>query len=367
MRSPKPAVSSRGTVTDDRTHAPVAGIAVVAKSPSATYRTATDSQGRYRFLSMLPDNYSLSFTHTGFAPFSTIVVVINGSQQSVNVSLSTSLKTIATTRARSAGSAFQHGMTIDTYTVTGNQITMVQGKEFNTDQTQLLRSIPSVTIDKSGTVSIRGGFAFEAAYEFEGIDYTTPNANLQNTLQNVGNFNLLNGVGTVQLIPGGGDATHGNTGTGLRALHRQARHLSAVRARRHRSAGIPVSASVGTRMGLGRPQTATFELRRLHRRAQKLSVRHSGYGGQHAGNAGHQCRDARERHRSESGVLRAAVLSTNDFVDNLIYRFGKNQGQRLQFFMQDQQITQKLDYGGFAFLPYISGGTTRPESVRGTR
>ena len=79
----------------------------------------------------------------------------------------------------------------------------------------MLRSIPSVTIDKTGTVSIRGGFAFEAAYEFEGIDYTTPSANLQNTLQNVANFNLLNGVGSVQLIPGGGDATHGDTGTGL--------------------------------------------------------------------------------------------------------------------------------------------------------
>ena len=106
-------------------------------------------------------------------------------------------------------------MTIDTYTVTGTQIQMVQGKDFNTNENQLLRSIPSITIDKSGTVSIRGGFAFEAAYEFEGIDYTTPTANLQNTLQNIGNFGMLNGVGSVQLIPGGGDATHGNTGTGL--------------------------------------------------------------------------------------------------------------------------------------------------------
>ena len=34
-----------GTVTDDRTHAPIAGVAVVAKSPSATYRTVTDAQG----------------------------------------------------------------------------------------------------------------------------------------------------------------------------------------------------------------------------------------------------------------------------------------------------------------------------------
>ena len=188
-----------GTVTDDRTHAPLEGVAVTAKSPSATYRASTDAHGRFAFLSVIPDDYSLQFSRAGYAPSSTVVVVLNGSQQTVNASLSTNLKTIATTRARSPGSAFQRGMTIDTYTVTGSQIETVQGKAFNPDENQLLRSIPSITIDKTGTVSIRGGFAFEAAYEFEGIDYTTPSANLQNTLQNIANFNLLNGVGSVQL------------------------------------------------------------------------------------------------------------------------------------------------------------------------
>ena len=50
-------------------------------------------------------------------------------------------------------------------------------------------------------------------------------------------------------------------------------------------------------------------------------------------------------------------LSSDDFVDNLIYRFGHNNSERLQFFIQDQSIKQTLDYGGFQFLPYISGGT----------
>ena len=59
----------------------------------------------------------------------------------------------------------------------------------------------------------------------------------------------------------------------------------------------------------------------------------------------------------EPGLLRAAFLASNDFVDNLIYRFGKNNSQRLQFFIQDQDITQTLDYGGYKYLPYISGGT----------
>ncbi|MBV8198081.1 MAG: carboxypeptidase regulatory-like domain-containing protein, partial [Candidatus Eremiobacteraeota bacterium] len=154
-----------GTVADERTHAPLAGVRIVATSPSGTYRTVTDGAGHYRFLSVLPDNYSLSFTLAGYLPFSETIVVLNGSQQIVNVPLSKTLRTIAVTHARSSGSAFQRGMTIDTYTVTGSQIETVQGKTFNTNENQLLRSIPSVTIDKTGTVSIRGGFAFEAAYE----------------------------------------------------------------------------------------------------------------------------------------------------------------------------------------------------------
>ena len=48
-----------GRVTDDKTRVAVAGAAVIAKSPSATYRTTTDAHGGYRFLSVLPDTYSL--------------------------------------------------------------------------------------------------------------------------------------------------------------------------------------------------------------------------------------------------------------------------------------------------------------------
>src|SRR5579871_2991053 len=90
-----------GSVTDDRTHKPIAGVAVVAKSPSATYRTVTDALGRFRFLSVLPDTYSISFAYAGYAPYSTSLVVLNGSQQTVNVPLSHTLKTIASTHARS--------------------------------------------------------------------------------------------------------------------------------------------------------------------------------------------------------------------------------------------------------------------------
>jgi hypothetical protein len=347
-----------GTVTDDRTHVAVAGVAVVAKSPSATYRTTTDARGQYHFLSVLPDTYSLSLTKSGYASYSTEVVVLNGSQQTVNVPLSRTLKVIASTHARSAGSAFQRGMTIDTYTVTGAQIDTVQGKSFNTNENSLLRSIPSVTIDKSGTVSIRGGFAFEAAYEFEGIDYTTPTANLQNSLQNIANFGLLNGVGSVQLIPGGGDATHGNTGTGLVLFTAKHGTYPSYFHVDTEALMFPYLHQLGLEWGWADPS------QRFSNYAGFIALRRAfqyGIPGTAANTLGTLGTNAATLGSTIDPNLvyyAPSFLSSNDFVDNAIYRFGKNNGQRLQFFIQDQAITQTLDYGGFQYLPYISGGTT---------
>ncbi len=347
-----------GTVTDDKTHAPVAGVAVEAKSPSATYRTTTDARGQYRFLSMLPDNYAISFTKAGYASYSTVVVVINGSHQDVNIPLSKTLKVIAHTTSRSAGSAFQHGMTIDTYTVTGSQIDMVQGKSFNTNENTLLRSIPSVTIDKSGTVSIRGGFAFEAAYEFEGIDYTTPTANLQNTLQNISNFSLLNGVGSVQLIPGGGDATHGDTGTGLVLFTAKHGTYPSYFHVDIESLMYPYMHQLGLEWGWADPSQRFSNYAGFigQRKAYQYGI--PGTAANTLGTLGTNAATLGSSIDPNLVYYAPSFLSSNDFVDNAIYRFGKNESQRLQFFIQDQAITQTLDYGGFQFLPYISGGTT---------
>ena len=346
-----------GTVTDDKTHAALAGAAVVAKSPSGTYRTVTDAQGRFRFLSVLPDTYSISVTSTGYLPYSNVLVVLNGSQQKVDVVLSKTLKIIASTHARSAGSAFQRGMTIDTYTVTGQQILTVTGKAFNANENDLLRSIPSVTIDKTGTVSIRGGFAFEAAYEFEGIDYTTPTPNLQNTLQNVGNFNLLNGVGSVQLIPGAGDATHGDTGTGLVLFTAKNGTFPTYFHGDFEAQDFPYYHQLGLEWGWATPN------QKLSNYAGFIGIRQAyqyGIPGTAANTLGTLGTNAATLGSTIDPNLvyySPQFLSSNDFIDNFIWRFGKNNGQKLQFFIQDQAIHQTLDYGGFQYLPYISGGT----------
>lgn len=346
-----------GTVTDDKTHAPIANVDVKAISPSASFNAVTDAKGHYAFLSMLPDNYTLSYTLKGYQPASQVVVVLNGSQNTVNITLSKSLKTIATTHARSAGSAFQHGMTIDTYTVTGAQIDMVQGKSFNTDENQLLRSIPSVTIDKTGTVSIRGGFAFEAAYEFEGIDYTAPTANLQNTLQNVSNFGMLNGVGSVQLIPGGGDATHGDTGTGLvlftakHGTYPQFVHLDIE------ALMFPYLHQYGGEWGWSDPKQLLSNYFGYIGIDKDFQYGTRGTAAATLGTLGTNAATLGSVIDPNLVYYAPQKLISNDFVDNLIWRFGKNQTQRLQFFIQKQDITQNLDYGGFSNLPYVAGGT----------
>jgi hypothetical protein len=346
-----------GTVADGATHKPLANVAVTAASPSGHYSATTDAHGLYTILGILPDTYTVSFSAKGYAAASTAgVTVFAGSVLHVNIELQRSIKTIASIRSRSVGSAFQPGMTTDTYTVTGPQIQMVQGKDFNTDENSLLRSVPSVTIDKSGTVSIRGGFAFEAGYEFEGIDYTTPTPNLQNTLQNIANFSLLNGVGSVELIPGGGDATHGNSGTGLVLL--SAKH-GTYPATLHLDfeSGYPAFAhQFGLEYAWADPK------QRFSNYFGYIGVRKNyqyGFPYDAANVLGTRGTNAATLDTEIDPNLvyySPSSLDSNDLVDNFIFRFGRNGSQRLQLFYQGQWIRQNLDYGGYQNLQYASGG-----------
>ncbi len=350
----------RGKVTDAKTNAPVSNVQVTASSGSGTFRGVTNARGEYTILGVLPDTYVLSFSREGYSAASSPgITVLAGTAQTFDVSLTANLRTIVSVQAKtriSAGSAFQPTMTTDNYTVTQQQMTLVQGKTFNPDENQLLRSIPSVTIDKSGTVSIRGGFAFEAAYEYEGIDYTTPTPNLQNVLQNIGNFSLLNGVGTVQLVPGGGDATHGNTGTGLVLLTAK---YGAYPASLHLDVETGYTPE---RHQLGLEWSWANKSGRLSNFFGFLGVnRQFQYG----------TRDASAATLGTRGTNAASLgslidpnlvyysplsLHSTDFVDNFVYRFGRNRHEYLQLFAQKQNIKQVLDYGGFENLFYSSGG-----------
>ena len=57
-----------GRVFDAQTHQPIAGVLVTATSPSQSARSTSDATGTFRFLSLAPDTYALSFTRTGYDP-----------------------------------------------------------------------------------------------------------------------------------------------------------------------------------------------------------------------------------------------------------------------------------------------------------
>ncbi len=347
----------QGHVTEAGTKVPVAGVTVAAAAPSGRYVTTTDAKGAYAIVGIVPDTYTLSFQKNGYGPFSTSgVTVLADATQIVDALLErNSLRTISHVVARSASNAFQPGQTEDSYTINSSTMQTILGKAFNTNENTLLSAAPSVTVDKTGTIFIRGGTSFETGYQLEGIDYSTPNSNLQNRSQNTGNFNLLNGVGAAQVVPGGGDASHGNTGTGL----------------------VSLTAKRGTNPGFGMIDLEINSDPFLHQLAFEYGTatgngRFSNYlsyiGVRQAyqwgtfGTVGNTVGVFNDQYSARFGAnivnvpnyQTAANQESNDFLDNFFYRFGKNQNQQIQVFTQVQSIRQGYGYNGIANLCYAS-------------
>jgi len=345
-----------GTVTDQSTHQPISGATVTAVSGSSTVQAVTDAKGAFALLGVVPDTYTVSVERPGYQAFSLAGVTVlpdNTQNLTLVVSSQKQLRTIASVSVRNPSGAFQRGQTEDSYTVSGTALKTLQGKEFNNDQKTLLSRIPSVTLDRTGTISIRGGNNFQTGYQFEGIDYTSPNANLENPYQNVGNFNLLTGFGQVQVIPGGGDASHGNTGTGL----------------------VSITAKRGTNPPFGTVdyETQTNPVRnhqyafeygiatRNNSLSNYLSVQNNrqyfqyGNVGSYGPGIGIFYPGANYPGTGVNVYNTAFDQQSNDFIDNLFLKFGKNQAQQLQVFVQSQAVRQGQGYNGYSSSSYLSG------------
>jgi hypothetical protein len=244
-------------------------------------------------------------------------------------------KTLATIGVHSASSAYQPSATEDSYAITGRALETQLGKKFNTDEKALLASLPSVTVDSQGTVKVRGGFDFQTAYTLEGIDYSLPTRSVANRSENVANSNSLNGVGSVQLIPGGGDASHGGTGTGL----------------------IAMQAKRGTYPGSGTIDFETTAFPYLHQISldygmASASNRYSNYiaytGVRQTLQYGKPGLNNQAFYvlASGSGTLQTVPSDQqqNDLIENFVYKFGKTNQRQLQFFYETQVARQDLAY-----------------------
>ncbi|HLI97240.1 MAG TPA: TonB-dependent receptor [Candidatus Baltobacteraceae bacterium] len=167
-----------GRVVDTATNAPLANVTVTANSPSQSGTTTTDATGTYRFLSLAPDSYTISFEKQGYTPVSDAGISIFADQvQTLNVAMIPSLKTIAQVRSRSATDVVKPGTTSDVYSVNptmAGAAAGVIGPGGLSNAYGAIASVPGVSVDAGEqgwfqTVHIRGGDIDQVGYELDGI------------------------------------------------------------------------------------------------------------------------------------------------------------------------------------------------------
>ena len=319
-----------GTVADASSQRPIANARVTATAPTGRYSATTDPRGYYVITGVQPDSYVVTFTANNFEPNSVTGINIFADQTAtVNGSLRRSLTEIGRVTARSPGGAYQPTQTTDTYTVTPTQIQQLQGSAINISETNLITSLPGASVDSSGYPVIRGGRENEEGYQFEGIPYTDAFTNqFVNTLATPGL-----GLQQVQLTPGVANASFQNAGTGtLNLIAKRGSYPGFFTAQ----AGIgfpnffhPVNIEFGTASPNGR------------------FSEYAAFSGQNTGfTYGDNSLTAAQNNRFFSTRLE----TDREFLNNLVYRFGRDSTKSLQFFTDIADHHFYQGYGGFDTL-----------------
>jgi hypothetical protein len=171
-----------GTVVDPSSNQPVAGARVTAASPSQTASTTTDPSGRFSFVSLTPDTYTVSVAATSARDVASVSGVTVQADQSVTVNLQQpqKLKVIGTVTSRAAAALVKPGTTADVYSinaVTQDKAAALGGGGTLNSAWSAISSVPGVYVqpNQNGyigagpTLSIRGGDYDQIGYELDGV------------------------------------------------------------------------------------------------------------------------------------------------------------------------------------------------------
>lgn len=320
----------QGTVTDAATKAPLQNVDVVAQSPSQSSRSKTDARGFFSFAGLPVDTYTVTFSTAGYGTIASQGVTVQGDQQvNLDTTLTKSLQVIGRTGSRSTAAAFQPKQAIDSYQITGAQQQNALGRQFNINQTQLQSSLPSVTTTIYGSSSIRGSTRTEIAYQFDGIDYTDPlSSQFQNSL-------TLNGVQSLQVNPGAGDATQGNAGAGAVNIVVKRGARPQFGALDLEALAYPFSHQFAGEYGWATPNGRISDYTAFSGRNQGVQFGPIG------------------TPAYVNGSFLSQDFSTNrDFINNFVYKFGHDKSRSLQFLYQTRYSDFTFNHGGIANLCY---------------
>jgi len=326
-----------GTVTDAVTKAALPNVTVTIASTNETLHTTTDARGVYRFVGLPVDTYVVAFSLPSYEASTLSAVTVQGDQiVNQDISLSKSIRTIGRIASRSGSQAFQPKQTTDTYQVSGAQLSTALGKSFNISQTQLQSSVPGIQTTVYGSSSIRGSTRTELAYQLDGINYTDPaTSQFQNSLG-------INGLQSLQVNPGAGDATQGNAGAGAIniVIKRGARppfgslDLEAL--------AFPFLHQAGGEYGWATPNG------RFSNYTSFLAINQDRIYGTY-GEAAYL-----------TGTLFGAseFVKTRDIVNNSVYRFGRDNSRSVQVLLQNRFTDFNFLRNGWQNYSYKSNDPT---------
>jgi hypothetical protein len=203
-----------GVVTDATTRAPIAGATVVATSPSQTATATSDAHGRFVFLTLAPDTYTLHVEKSGYQSVaqSGFTVLADQTQQ-VTLAMRPALKVIAT--ARTVASALvKPGVGGDLYNVTPSQqqasVALGGGGNLN-NAYSAISMVPGVMVPTGGAgwqqmVVIHGQNPYSVGYEYDGVPVNRAFDNYTSST-----FSTL-GLQELQVYTGGGPVSVASSG-----------------------------------------------------------------------------------------------------------------------------------------------------------
>ncbi|MGA8576814.1 MAG: TonB-dependent receptor [Candidatus Cybelea sp.] len=204
-----------GMVVNAATRVPIAGAEVSATSPSQVARVTTDAAGRFTFLSLGPETYTITVTRAGF---DTVIIagisVFADQSQSIPIALQKSLKQIARVTSRSSLSPVRPGTGTDVYSVnpglTSAASTLGGGGGLNNAYSAIAAMpgsyVPPNQVGVNQTVYIRGGYYDQIGYEYDGVPVNRSFDNYP------GNSETTLGQQELQIYTGGGEADANATG-----------------------------------------------------------------------------------------------------------------------------------------------------------
>jgi hypothetical protein len=204
-----------GTVVDASTKAPIAGATVTATSPSQIARVTTDAAGRFTFLSLSPETYTISAQQSGYDSVSiTGISVFADQSQTLPIALPKSLKQIARVTSRSSLSPVRPGTGTDVYSVNPGlasaAATLGGGGGLNNAYSAIASMpgayVPPNQVGVNQTVYIRGGYYDQIGYEYDGVPINRSFDNYP------GNSETTLGQQELQIYTGGGEADANATG-----------------------------------------------------------------------------------------------------------------------------------------------------------